>query len=621
MRSINRRTVLKLGGAAASLPLLPRFAFAQQPSRAHGMAVIGNLKYPPDFPSFDYVNVGAPRGGRIVTQLPQWSLNQNPQTFNTLHIYVLRGDGAAGMGLTFATLMTSSSDEPGSVYGLVAKEVEISDDRKALRFFMRPEAQFHDGTPITAADVKFSIEVLRDKGHPNLSTELLGIAEVNAEDDHTIAVILKPETSRSLPVTVASLPIFSRAWWDGKDFEASYSEAPLGSGPYKVGNFSFGSYIEFERIADWWANDLPPMRGSYNFDVIRYEYYRDRTASFEAFKKGAITFREEFTSRHWATQYDFPAVLDGRVVKDIVPDGRPAGAQGWFINMRRPKFGDPRVRLALTYAFDFEWTNKNLMFGSYQRTASFYENSPLKAEGKPSADELALLEPLRGKVPDEVFGEAFVPPVSDGSGRDRAMFQKANELLMAAGCKREGGELLSPDGSPFTIEFLDDDPTFEPHTNGYIAGLKALGIAGNYRVVDPAQFNKRMNDFDFDMTSYRFSNPLYPDESIKQLFGSSSANQAGSNNLAGIADPAIDALLEKVVNSEDWDKFVTASRALDRVLRAKHFWVPHWNKPEHWFGYWDMFSRPEKLAQYDPGVLNTWWFDADKAAKIGKPSG
>lgn len=621
MSRISRRTALKLTGAAATVPVLPRFAFAQEPSRAHGMAVIGDLKYPPDFPNFDYVNVDAPRGGKIVTQLPQWLYNQNPQTFNTLHIYVLRGDGAAGMGLTFATLMATSSDEPGSVYGHVAKDVEISDDRKALRFFLRPEAQFHDGTPITASDVKFSIETLRDKGHPNLATELLGVAEVNAEDDHTLAIKLKPDTARSLPVTVALQPIFSRAWWEGKDFEASYSEAPLGSGPYKVGNFSFGSYIEFERIKDWWADELPVMRGSYNFDIVRYEYYRDRTASFEAFKKGAITFREDFTSRQWATGYDFPAVNDGRVVREEVPDGRMAGAQGWFINMRRPKFSDPRVRLALTYAFDFEWVNKNIMFGSYDRTVSFFQNSPLMAEGSPKPEELALLEPLRGKVPDDVFGDVFVPPVSDGSGRDRTTLQKANELLSAAGCKREGSVLLAPDGAPFTIEFLDDDSTFEPHHMAYIAGLKLLGIEATYRVVDPAQSNDRLKNFDFDMTPTRFSGALYPDEGIKQFFGSAQAKQAGSWNLSGIADPAIDSILDKYTKAEDWDTFVTAARVLDRLLRAKHFWVPHWNKATHWFAYWDMFSRPETVAKYDPGVLDTWWFDEAKAAKIGRSSG
>jgi microcin C transport system substrate-binding protein len=360
------------------------------------------------------------------------------------------------------------------------------------------------------------------------------------------------------------------------------------------------------------------MVGRFNFDRIRYEYYRDRTASFEAFKKGDVTFREEFTSRVWATGYDFPAVSNGRVIRDEVPDGRPAGAQGWFINMRRPKFADPRVRLALTYAFDFEWTNKNIMFDSYRRTHSFFENSPLKAEGRPAPEELALLEPLRSEIPAEVFGDVFVPPVSNGSGRDREMLQRASELLTAAGCQQSPGGLLAPDGSPFTIEFLDDDATFEPHHNAYIAGLKLLGIQGSYRVVDAAQFNERLKRFDFDMVVSRFSTTLYPDEGIKAFFASERAGQQGSYNLAGIASPAVDRLLEEFVRATEWDDFVAAARALDRVLRAMHFWVPQWNKPVHWFAYWDMFSRPAKLAQYDPGVLDTWWFDADKAAGIGR---
>jgi microcin C transport system substrate-binding protein len=615
---ITRRNALKLSGAALSTPFVSRFSFAQGNSRSHGMAVIGDLKYPADFQRFDYVNPEAPRGGRIVTQLAQWGANQNPVTFNTLNIYVLRGDGAAGMGLTFASLMESSGDEPGSAYGLVAEAVEISDDRKALRFFLRPEAVFHDGSPITAHDAAFSLETLRDKGHPNVATQLLGMTEIKAEDDHTLFVRLKPESGRSLPNTVAGMPIFSRAWWEGRDFEASLSEEPLGSGPYKVADYRFGGHIEFERVKDWWADRLPVMVGRFNFDRIRYEYYRDRTASFEAFKKGNITFREEFTSRTWATQYDFPALKDGRVVKDLVPDGRPAGAQGWFINMREPKFSDQRIRKALVYAFDFEWTNKNIMYNSYQRTGSFFENSPLKAEGMPSQEETALLEPLREQLPDEVFGQAFVPPVSDGTGRDRKMLQMASELLTAAGCERTGSGLLAPDGSPFTIEFLDDDSSFEPHHMAYIAGLKLLGISGTYRVVDPAQYNERMKRFDFDMVVSRFSMPLYPDETIEQFFASDRAEQEGSYNLSGIADPAIDALLKKVVNAEDWDTFVTASRALDRVLRAEHFWVPQWNRPVHWFAYWHMFSRPEIVAKYDPAVLDTWWFDEEKAKSIGK---
>ncbi len=618
MSNITRRTALKLSSAALCTPLLPGLATAQGRNRSHGMAVIGDLKYPPDFAHFDYVNPDAPHGGRIVTQLASWGTNQNPQTFNTLNIYVRRGDGAAGMGLTSAALMAASADESGVVYGFVAKEVEVSDDRKALRFFLRPEAMFHDGSPITADDVAFSLQILREKGHPNIATLLSGIEEVVVEDERTIFVQLLPESGISLPVTLAGMPILSAKWWADRDFQATLSEAPLGAGPYRLAEYDFGSHVEFERVADWWGNDLPTMIGRYNFDRIRYEYYRDRTASFEAFKKGNITFREEFTSITWATGYDFPALNEGRVIKENVPDGRPAGAQGWFINMRRDKFSDPRVRLGLSYAFDFEWTNTNIMYSSYRRTSSFFENSPLKAEGTPSPEELALLEPLRDQLPDDVFGDALLPPVSDGSGRDRNMLQKAWALFKEAGFKRTDDGLVTTEGEPFTIEFLGNSRAFEPHHNAYINGLKLLGIEASYRLVDPAQYTDRVRSFDFDMTVSRFSLPLFPHESIKQFFASDRAEQEGSYNLAGLADPAIDILLEKIIQASDWETFVTASRALDRVLRAKHFWVPQWNRPVHWFAYWDIFSRPETVAQYDPSVLDTWWFDEKKAARIGK---
>lgn len=618
MTTPTRRTALKLAGAAAALGALPRVALAISDGRHHGLTVIGDLKYPADFKHFGYVNPDAPKGGRIVTIAPSWSYNQNPNTFNTLNNYVLRGDGAMGMGLTYAALMTGSSDEPGSVYGFAASAVEVSDGGKTLRFFLRPEARFHDGSPITADDVVFSLETLKAKGHPLLSTDLRGIEAVTADDPRTVTVKLGKDTGRSLPVTVSTTPIFSKAWWSNRDFEASLSEAPLGSGAYRVKSFNFGRYIEFERVADHWAAKLPIMVGRYNFDVIRYEYYRDRVVSFEAFKKGEILVREEFTSRVWATQYDFPAIAEKRVIRGDIPDGSPSGAQGWFMNLRRPKFADKRVRTALALAFDFEWTNRNIMFNSYQRTSSYFENSPLKASGKPGPAELALLEPLRPKLDPDVFGDVYVPPVSDASGRDRNLLRRASELLAAAGLKTAGGKLMAADGTPFTIEFLDDDNSFEPHHNAYINGLRLLGIEANYRVVDPSQYQSRLKGFDFDMVTSRFSMPLYPDEGVRQFFSSDSAKREGSYNLSGIADPVIDALLEKVVHASEWDEFVTAGRALDRVLRAGHYWVPHWNKPTHWVAYWDMYERPSVTAPYDAGILDTWWVNPQKAARIGR---
>ena len=617
-RPLSRRRLLKAGGAAALMPLLPGPLHAVEPGRSHGLAVIGGLKYPEGFRNFDYVDPAAPKGGRIVTQVATWAYNQNPSTFDTLNMFVLKGAAASGMDLTFATLMTSASDEPGSVYGFVAEAVEVSDDRRRLRFFLRPEARFHDGSPLTADDYVFSFDTLKAQGHPNLRTELADAVSAVADDDRTITVTLSPEAPPSLPLLVASLPIFSRAWWAGRDFAASLSEPPLGSGPYRVGTFAFGRSIEYERVEDFWGAGLPVMTGRYNFDRVRIEYYRDRTASFEAFKKGVVTFREEFTSRVWARDYNFPALLEGKVIRDEVEDGSPSGAQAWLFNTRLSKFADPLVREALGWAFDFEWTNKNLMFDSYKRAPSFFVNSPLMAEGMPSADERALLEPFRGMVSDEVFGEPVVPPVSDGSGRDRRLLQAASEQLAAAGCTQGPSGLLAPDGTPLTIEFLDDDSTFEPHHNGFIRGLRLLGVEATYRVVDPSQYTERLKGFEFEMTVQRLSMSLYPDRSIRQLFGSTAASQPGSRNLSGIADPVVDALIEIVAGAEDWDSFVTASRALDRVLRAGHYWIPHWYKATHWFAFWDMFSRPAKKPPYDRAVIDTWWFDADKAARIGR---
>jgi microcin C transport system substrate-binding protein len=584
--------------------------------------VIRGLKYRPGFAHFDYVNPGAPKGGRIITQGVTKIYNQEFNTFNTLNMFVLEGVGVQAINLTFASLMAGSADESGSVYGYAASEVEVSEDGLTLRFFLRPEARFHDGSPITADDIVFSIDTLKADGHPLISTDLFGIEEVAAEDAQTVRLRLGAETGISLPVTIATLPIFSKSWWSGRSFKASLSEPPLGSGRYKVRDFRFGSYIEYERVADHWSEALPIMIGRYNFERVRYNYYRDRVPAFEDFKKGGMTYREEFTSRVWAREYNFGALTEGKVKRDEIPDGSPSGAQGWFLNMRRAKFRDPRVREALGLVFDFEWTNRNLMFDSYIRTASFFENSPLKADGLPSPAELAVLEPYRAKLSPAIFEEPFVPPKSNGSGRDRTLRQKATDLLAAAGCTTSGSRLLLPDGTPFTIEFLDDDPTFEPHHNAYINALTdALGIEASYRVVDAVQYNERVKRFDFDITVNRFSMSLYPDEGILNFFHSDSAHRDGSNNLAGIADPVLDEILKRLVRTRDWDDFLTITRVVDRILRAGHYWVPHWHKATHWIAFWDMFGRPETVPPFDPSIIDTWWFDAERARNIGRAEG
>lgn len=619
MRDINRRTILKGGAAAAALTLLPRQSLAENGEiETHGLSSFGDLKLSPDFKHFDYVNPAAPKGGTLVLQIRQAAGNQNFDTFNTLNIFVLRGDGAAGMGATFDTLMAGSGDEPNSMYGLVAKSVRISSDKLTYRFILRPEARFHDGSPLTARDAAFSLMILKEKGHPVYRSILAQMTSAEAESDEVLRVQLSPQRSRDLHLAVASMPIFSESYWQGKDFEAATLEAPLGSGPYKVSRFEQGRYIEFERVPDYWGKDLPVNVGQNNFDRIRYEYYRDRTVAFEAFKNGSINYHEEYTSRIWATGYDFPAFRDGRVKREEIPDDTPAPIQGWYFNTRREAFKDPRIREAIGLAFDFEWTNTNIMFGSYKRLTSFFENSDMKATGLPSPDETALLEPFRDQLPPAVFAEPYVPPVSDGSGQDRKLLRRADELLREAGCKREGGVLKLPNGQPFTIEFLDFQSALQPHTQPFQANLKRLGIDARSRIVDAAQYQQRMNEYDFDMASRALVGTTTPGDSLRAVFGSEAAKTPGTRNIAGISHPAIDALVEKIGNAQTREELNIACRALDRVLRAGHYWVPMWFKASDWIAYWDMFSRPETKPRFGSGAPGTWWYDAEKAKRIGR---
>ena len=618
-RGPSRRDLLILGGAALVLPQLPDIAGAALAADTplHGISPFGELKYGPDFAHLDYVDPDAPKGGRMVPQAPGAAYNQNFNTFDTLNMYVLRGNGPFGMPLTFATLMAATADEIGSAYAYAARSVSVSADRLVWRFDLDPQARFHDGSPITPADVVFSLTTLRDKGHENLASTLRQVEAVEA-DGGAVVVRLSPDSNMSTVLTIAATcPIFSAAWWQGRDFEATLSQPPLGSGPYRVGRFAFGSYIEYERVADHWAAGKPIMVGRYNFDRIRYEYYRDRTASFEAFKAGHILFREEFTSRSWATDYTFPAITDGRVRRETMPDETPSGGQAWFFNTRRGKFSDPRVRQAIGLLFDFEWTNANLMYNSYRRSASFYEKTDHKAEGLPDAAELAIMEPLRDSIPAAAFGEPYVPPTTDGSGRVRHQARQAMALFGEAGCRLEGGRLLLPSGERLSIEFLDDDNTFEPHHNAFINNLRSVGIDASYRVVDASQYTLRRRDFDFDATVSRYTMPLYPHRFIYQLFGSRSAGRPGSFNLAGVASPAIDAVLDRIVAAQSPDEFRTASRVLDRLLRAQHYFIFHWHKAEHWLAYWDHYDRPATKPRYDIGVLDTWWTRPDRVSATG----
>lgn len=620
MVEITRREALGLASAAGLSLLTPgRGAFAAAPAagetESHGLSVFGELGLPPDFDHLPYVNAAAPKGGTIVLEPTTTSGNQNFTTFDTLNVYILKGSGAAGMGLIFDSLMSGQLDEPDALYGLVAKSVRWSADKLTYRFVLRPEARFHDGTRLTAADVVFSMTVLKEKGHPNFRATLRHLDSVEAEGEDIVVVRFNPARSRELPLTVAGLPIFSKAYYTAHPFDQTTLEPPLGSSAYKVGAFEQGRFISFNRVPDYWAKDLPIMRGQANFDTIRYEYFRERQVGFEAFKSGVVTFHEDFTSINWAKSYDFPAAQDGRVKRESIPDQAPRGAQGWWFNLRRDKFKDPRVRQALGLAFDFEWTNQNIMFGYYQRTSSFFQNTPMAATGKPGPDEIALLEPYRGQLDPAVFGEAVMPPKSDGSGQDRALLAQAFKLLQAAGCKRDGNVLKLPSGEPFRIEFLDFGSSLERHTNPFIKNLRLLGIDATFRVVDAAQYQQRTDVFDFDIVSQRYGGAFTPGEELRLVYGTEAAHTEGSRNLTGFSSPVVDALIEKALVAGSREELTTICHALDRILRAAYIWVPMWNNPDHWLAYWDYFSRPAQPPKFDPGVLSTWWYDDEKARR------
>jgi len=579
------------------------------------MSAFGDLAYPSDFQHFSYVNPNALKGGLFSQIGPDRQFNQNFLTFNSLNSYILKGDAAQGMELTFATLMVRSGDEPDAMYGLAAEKVRRSADGLTYEFFIRPQARFHDGTVMTAEDVAFSLNILKEKGHPLITQSLRDFTGAKADSERSVTATFAPKRARDVPLLVAGLPIFSRAYYATKPFDESTLDVPLGSGAYKVGRFEAGRFIEYERVKNWWGADLSVARGQNNFDIVRFEFYRDRDVGFEGFTAQNYLFREEFTSRTWATRYDFPAVKDRRVKRDTLPDDTPSGAQGWFINTRRPKFSDPKLREALIDAFDFEWTNKTIMYGAYERTVSVFQNSDMMAKGLPGPEEVALLAPFRDKLPAEVFGEPFLPPVSDGTGQNREQLRKASQLLAAAGCVIKDGKRTLPSGEPITIEFLLDEQSFEPHHAPFVKNLATLGIDATVRLVDPVQYQTRRNGFDFDITVDRFSFSATPGDSLRSFFSSQAAALKGSNNLAGIADPAVDALIDAIVAADTRPALTTACRALDRVVRTGRYWIPQWYKASHWIAYWDVFGHPPAQPRYFRGIPDTWWHDPDKAAK------
>ncbi|WP_376702066.1 extracellular solute-binding protein [Mesorhizobium sp. ISC25] len=621
MAALPRRDFLALGGAAAAAALLPGRAFAAIPTgvKLHGLSAFGDLKYPADFKHFDYVNPDAPTGGTFNFSPPNWGYNQNPLTFNTLNSFTPKGDAPPRMEMCFDALMVRALDEPDAVYGQLADGVTISQDRNSFEFSMRPQARFHDGAPVTAEDAAFTFKLYKEKGHPDLSVTLMHLQDAVALDRHTLRLSFSGKQSARTILNVVQFPILSKAFYTANPFDSSQLNPPLGSGTYKVGRSSAGAWIEYERVADYWGRDLPVNRGQNNFERLRVEFYQDRTAGFEAFKKGEIVYREEFTSRVWATAYDFPAFTAGKVVKHEFPTEKLPSMQATAVNQRREHFRDARVRQAIGLCFDFEWTRRNFFYGSYERSQSCFEKSEFRAEGLPSPAELALLEPLRDQLPAEAFGEAVTQPASDGSGRDRKKLGAAAKLLNEAGWKRTGDFAVNGKGERLSAEFLVDDDVFVQVFSPWVANMKAVGIDATIRLVDSAQYQLRQATFDFDLITAAFNFNATPTrDDLEIFFHSRTATVSGSRNLPGIASPAIDVLIDAVGAAKDREGLTVAMRALDRALRARRDWIPSWFLANHRAAYWDMFGFPAQKPDYGFPVETLWWFDKDKATKIGK---
>jgi len=574
----------------------------------HGLSIHGDLKYGPGFAHFAYVNPRAPRGGSVT--LPAIG------TFDNLNPFILKGVPAAGIATTFDTLTVASADEPSSEYGLLAETIEMAPDRSWVAFTLRAAARFHDGSPVTPEDVIWTFDTLRTRGHPIYRSYYAQVAKVEKVGPRMVRFRFKGGDNRELPVIVGQLPVLSKAYWAGRDFARTTLEAPLGSGPYRVESLEPGRSITYRRVKDYWAAALPVNVGRFNFDTIRYDYYRDGTVALEAFKGGAYDFRSENSSKNWATAYDVPAVRDGRIRKEQIPNEIPTGMQCFVYNTRRAVFRDARVRQALAAAFDFEWTNAHLFYGAYARTRSYFSNSELASRGLPGGAELDILAPFRGRVPDEVFTREYRPPSTDPDGL-RPNLIRALELLKQAGWVVRDMRLVNAEtGRPLTFEILIDDPTWERITLPFVKNLERLGVAARVRTVDSAQYEYRMKQFDFDMTVAVFAQSLSPGNEQVNFWASASAGTPGTRNLAGVRDPVVDRLIDLVIAAPDRPALVARTRALDRVLLWGHYIIPHFHITAFRVAYWNRFGRPAVSPKYDLG-FETWWIEP---GGMGRPA-
>ncbi|MBL4606891.1 MAG: ABC transporter substrate-binding protein [Pseudomonadales bacterium] len=576
----------------------------------HGLAIHGDTHYPANFTHFDYVNPDAPKGGEIIINAV------SSGGFDSLNPYILKGEAANGIQeYLYETLATMSSDEAFSHYGRVAESMEVAEDRSWIIFNLNKQARFHDGHAITAEDVVFSFNTLLEKGHPSYASYYRDVEKVEALSKHRVKYSFKVKNNRELPLIVGNTPVLPAHYWKDKKFDQTSLTPPLGSGPYKITHVDPGHTITFERVKDYWGKNLPVNRGRYNFDKITIDYYRDNTIALQAFKSGEYHYRTENTSRNWATSYTGKNFDNGHIIKREIRHQLPTGMQGFVYNTRRPLFQDAKVRQALDYAFDFEWTNKQLFYGAYTRTNSYFSNSELAASGLPSPEELAILQPFKGKIPEEVFTTPYKAPTTDGSGNIRSSIRNALRLLKQAGWQIKDKKLVNNKGEPFAFTILIVSPDFKRIVLPFKRNLARLGIDVSIQLVDTQQYINRVQSFDFDMTVTVFGQSLSPGNEQHNYWHSSTADQKGSRNWIGIKNPVIDALVEGVIAAPDRESLIYRTRALDRVLLWNHYVIPHWHIRNFRVAYWNIFSQPSIQPLYDLGFDN-WWVDPDKNAKF-----
>ncbi|OYW10613.1 MAG: hypothetical protein B7Z53_00560 [Rhodospirillales bacterium 12-71-4] len=607
---MRRRDLLAL---SAALGLAPGALHAVTPAggtaapgqalRTHALSLLGEPALPADFTHFPWVNPAAPKGGEIaLTALG---------TFDSFNAYILRGTPAVGLSLLYDTLLANSPDEASTEYPYLAQWIDLPADRLSISFELNPAARWHDGRPVTAADVVFTFNALRTHGRPFFRSYWGDVTEVVAEAERRVTFRFRSNENRELGLILGQMPVLPAHRWEGRDFARPLLDVPLGSGPYRLERFDAGRSLVYARVPDWWAKDIPSQKGTQNFDVQRFEYFRDTTVALEAFKAGQIDFRTENSARDWATGYDFPAVRRGLVKRDELRHELPTGMQAFAMNLRRPLFQDARVRRALIELFDYEWMNANLFYGSYTRTRSYFSNSDLASSGLPAGAELAVLEPFRGRVPEAVFTTEYKLPVTDGSGNNREGLRTALRLLQAAGWRVQNRRLVGPQGQPFEFEILLQGATYERIALPYVQALERIGMTVRVRTVDPAQYQTRVDAFDYDMTVEVVPQSLSPGNEQRDFFTCAKAQQPGSQNVAGICDPAIDELVELVVNAPDRGQLVARTRALDRVLLWHDFMIPNWHLQSFRIAFWDKFGRPARNPRYGLG-LESWWVDAEK---------